>query len=121
MVYNWIKGAHPEVLDHMFNLFSSDKSAIYFITHEEWPDPEMIPRGIVYRGSITGVLSFLSNSGTMKLNFYSKTIPREHNKNSSILSKKILKAFKQRGSLKVMNNKDKEKILKKTYEEIKTN
>ena len=41
MVYNWIKGAHPDVLNHMFYLSSNDKSAIYFITDEKWPESEM--------------------------------------------------------------------------------
>ena len=89
MVYNWIKGAHPEVLDHMFNLFSSNKSAIYFITHEEWPEPDMIPCGIVYRGSITGILSFLSNSSTMKLNLYSKKIRGNITKIQAFLARRF--------------------------------
>ena len=65
MVYSWIKGAPPKVLDHMFNSFSSDKSAIYFITHDNWPESEMIPYGIEYRGSITGSFSLSSNGSTM--------------------------------------------------------
>ena len=81
----------------------------------------MIPRGIVYCGSITGVFSFLSNSITMKLNLYSKKKPRGDNKNSIILRKKIGKAFGKRGNLQAMNNKDKGKFLKETYEENKTN
>ena len=105
----------------MFNLFPSDKSAIYFIPHDKWPESEMITFGILYRGSITGVFSFLSNSSTMKLNFYSKKKPWGNNKNSIILSKKIGKALQNHGNLQAMNNKDKGKFLKETYGEIKTN
>ena len=53
VVYAWMKDAPPVVHDHAFNLFTLDKSAIYFITHDKWPESEMIPNGIEKRGNLT--------------------------------------------------------------------
>ena len=39
--YNWMKGAPPDVSNHLFNLFLIDKTAKYFITDEKWTKKEM--------------------------------------------------------------------------------
>ena len=53
MVYAWMKDAPPEVHDHTLHLFTLDKSAIYFITHDKRPESEMIPDDIEKRGNFT--------------------------------------------------------------------
>ena len=70
--YNWMKGAPPDVSNHLFNLFLIDKTAKYFITDEKWIEKDMHGRNISHRGSITGKNSLCSSSSTMKINLYSR-------------------------------------------------
>ena len=53
VVYAWMKDAPPEVHDHTLHLFTLDKSAIYFITHDKRPESDMIPDDIEKRGNFT--------------------------------------------------------------------
>ena len=104
-----MKGSHPDVSNHLFNLFSIDKTAMYFITDEKWTEKEMHGKNISDRGSITGKVSLCSFSSTMKINFYSKEKVCGNNNNSSTLSKEIKEAFKTKGKLQGMNDFDRKK------------
>ena len=74
------------ILNHMLYLCSIDKSAMYFITDEKWPESEMNLYNICYHGSITGHISLSSNGSTMTINFYSKEKVHGNNKNSNNFS-----------------------------------
>ena len=80
------------ILNHMLYLCSIDKSAMYFITDEKWPESEMNCYKNLYHEYITGHFSLSSNASTMKNNFYSKEKVHGNNKSSSNFSKKNEKA-----------------------------
>ena len=119
VVYNWIKGAHNEVLDNIFNLFALDKSAIHFITCEESLNQRWFLVVLYIVGLSQESFLFCLTASRWSLIYIAKKSREEITKIQSFLGRRLEKRSEKEATCKPWITRIRENSWKRHMKKIK--